>query len=186
MTPKSEKQNLSRVGKAPIAVPNGVTVSVEDKDIVVKGSKGELRLEVFTDLDVKIDGQTITVMPKNKSQQTRARHGLLRNLINNMVVGVSEGFKKQLEIQGVGYRVALSGKALKMHLGFSHEITYTVPENIDVSVDGLVITVSGPDKQLVGQTAANIRAFKKPEPYKGKGIRYTDEYVIRKVGKAAA
>lgn len=186
MTPKSEKDNLSRVGKAPITVPNGVSVSTESKEIVVKGIKGELRQTLFDDLEVKIEDQIITVMPKNKSQETRARHGLLRNLINNMVIGVSDGFKKQLEIQGVGYRVALAGKALKMHLGFSHEITYTVPDGIDVSVDGLIITISGPDKQLVGQTAANIRAFKKPEPYKGKGIRYVDEYVIRKVGKAAA
>lgn len=180
------KTALSRIGKMPVNIPAGVNLSQEGDVLVVKGPKGELRQTLFNDLELKIEDQVLTLTPKNTSDETKARHGLLRSLIQNMVTGVSEGFKKELEIQGVGYRVSLSGKALKFNLGFSHEINFQIPEGIEVNVDGLKITVAGFDKQLVGQTAARIRALKKPEPYKGKGIRYVDEYVIRKAGKAAA
>lgn len=178
--------SLSRIGKLPVTIPNGVDVNLGGTEITVKGHKGELKFNSFNDLDIKVEDGRVMVGVKNDSRETKIHHGLVRNTIQNMVTGVSEGFKKELEIQGVGFRVALAGKALKMHLGFSHEVTFSVPEGIEVAVDGLKITVSGFDKQLVGQTAANIRKLKKPEPYKGKGIRYVDEYVIRKTGKTAA
>ena len=185
-TTAATKLSLSRVGKIPIAIPNGVAVSIEGREISVKGPKGELYQQLFDDIDVAISEGTVKVAPKNDTQETKARHGLARNLIQNMVTGVSDGFRKELEVHGVGYKVNLSGKALKMNLGFSHEVTFQVPDGIEVGVDGNKIAVSGYDKQLVGQTAANIRALKKPEPYKGKGIRYVDEYILRKTGKTAA
>lgn len=178
--------SLSRIGKLPIVVPNGVAVTLEAMEALVKGPKGELRVPLFTDVTVQLRDTTLVLEPQNPSAQTKARHGLLRSLLHNAVVGVSEGFVKELEIQGVGYRVSLAGKALKLHLGFSHELTFAIPEGIEIAVDGLKLTISGHDKYLVGQTAANIRKLKKPEPYKGKGIRYADEYVIRKSGKTAA
>jgi large subunit ribosomal protein L6 len=152
----------------------------------VQGPKGESRVPVFQDVIVKQEGNELICEPSNPTAETKARHGLLRSLLQNAIIGVSEGFMRELEVQGVGFRVSLAGKALKLHLGFSHELTFEIPEGIEVAVDGLKITVTGHDKQLVGQTAANIRKLKKPEPYKGKGIRYADEYVIRKAGKTAA
>lgn len=184
--PANEKVALSRIGKMPITIPNGVTVTPEGNTLTIKGPKGELKQVLFPDIELRIDSQQMNLVPRNQTEETKARHGLLRSLIQNMVTGVSEGFKKELEIQGVGFRVSLAGKALKFHLGFSHEITFQIPEGIEVNVEGLKMMVTGYDKYLVGQTAAKIRALKKPEPYKGKGIRYVDEYVIRKAGKAAA
>lgn len=176
---------MSRVGKSPIIIPAGVEVKVDGRTVTVKGPKGELSRELLEPVSVSVEDSTITITRKNEEKASKAQHGLTRALINNMVVGVSEGFSKKLEVNGVGFKVNLSGKTLKLALGFSHDINYQIPEDIDIAVDGLNITVSGIDKQRVGQIAADIREFKKPEPYKGKGIKYEDEYIIRKSGKAA-
>ncbi len=175
---------MSRVGKLPIKVPAGVTITVDADEITVAGSKGTLKQFTMPGITVTQDGDTVTVSRVDDEAVHRAKHGLMRALVQNMITGVSEGFTKKLEIQGVGYRVALAGNALKMNLGFSHEVMFPIPAGINVTVEGLVITVSGIDKQQVGQVAAEIRALKKPEPYKGKGIRYVGEYVIRKSGKS--
>jgi len=175
---------MSRVGKMPIDIPSGVTVEVSNDQITVNGPKGSL--QQFTVPGVKIaiqDGQVI-VARINDEAQNRASHGLMRALINNMVTGVSEGFEKKLEINGVGYRVQAQGADLKFNLGFSHDVVYKVPSSVQVKVEQNTVTVSGSDKQQVGQVAAEIRALKKPEPYKGKGIKYADERIIRKSGKS--
>jgi large subunit ribosomal protein L6 len=175
---------MSRIGKQPIDLPSGVTITVDDKKITVSGTKGTL--EQFTIPGVKVAQQEnqIVVTRANDEAANRARHGLMRSLVNNMVQGVSQGFEKKLEINGVGYRVAQQGADLKFNLGFSHDVIYKVPAGIQVSVEQNVVTVSGIDKQQVGQAAAEIRALKKPEPYKGKGIKYVDERIIRKSGKS--
>jgi large subunit ribosomal protein L6 len=175
---------MSRIGKQPIDLPSGVTITVDDKKITVSGTKGTL--EQFTIPGVKVAQQEnqIVVTRANDEAVNRARHGLMRSLVNNMVQGVSQGFEKKLEINGVGYRVAQQGADLKFNLGFSHDVIYKVPAGIQVSVEQNVVTVSGIDKQQVGQAAAEIRALKKPEPYKGKGIKYVDERIIRKSGKS--
>jgi large subunit ribosomal protein L6 len=175
---------MSRIGKQPIDLPSGVTITVDDKKITVSGSKGTL--EQFTMPGVKVAQaeNQVLVTRENDEAANRARHGLMRSLVNNMVQGVSQGFEKKLEINGVGYRVAQQGTGLKFNLGFSHDVIYNVPAGITVSVEQNVVTVSGIDKQQVGQTAAEIRALKKPEPYKGKGIKYADERIIRKSGKS--
>lgn len=175
---------MSRIGKLPIQVPSGVTITVDSSDITVKGPKGELKQFLLPGLTVKQEGEEIIVKRKNDEPINRSRHGLMRSLINNMVVGVTEGFSKKLEIHGVGFRVALAGNTLKMNLGFSHEVEYTLPEGVTATVEQNTVTVSGISKQQVGQVAAEIRALKKPEPYKGKGIRYEDERIIRKSGKS--
>jgi len=175
---------MSRIGKQPIDLPSGVTITVDDKKITVSGSKGTL--EQFTMPGVKVAQaeNQVLVTRENDEAANRARHGLMRSLVNNMVQGVSQGFEKKLEINGVGYRVAQQGTGLKFNLGFSHDVIYNVPAGITVSVEQNVVTVRGIDKQQVGQTAAEIRALKKPEPYKGKGIKYADERIIRKSGKS--
>jgi large subunit ribosomal protein L6 len=175
---------MSRIGKQPIDLPSGVTITVDDKKITVSGTKGTL--EQFTIPGVKVAQQEnqIVVTRANDEAVNRARHGLMRSLVNNMVQGVSQGFEKKLEINGVGYRVAQQGADLKFNLGFSHDVIYKVPAGIQVAVEQNVVTVSGIDKQQVGQAAAEIRALKKPEPYKGKGIKYVDERIIRKSGKS--
>lgn len=177
---------MSRIGTSPITIPEAVAVDIAGDKINVKGPKGELSTNV-TNKNVKVEQKdgVITVSRKNEEKATKAYHGLVRSLINNMIIGVTEGYNKVLEVEGVGFKVALSGSKLKMSLGFSHEVEFEAPEGINLSVDGMTITVEGIDKQLVGQTAAQIREFKKPEPYKGKGIRYNDEYIIRKAGKTA-
>jgi large subunit ribosomal protein L6 len=175
---------MSRIGKLPIAIPSGVTITIDPEFITVAGSKGTLKQ--FTMPGVKVtqeDGQVI-VTRINDEPQNRAKHGLMRTLINNMVVGVSTGFSKQLELNGVGFRVALAGAGLKFNIGFSHEVNYTLPQGVTATVEQNIITVSGIDKQQVGQVAAEIRALKKPEPYKGKGIKYVGERIIRKSGKS--
>lgn len=175
---------MSRVGKMPISVPSGVTITVDNDFITVNGPKGSLTQ--FTMPGVKLsqaDG-TLTVERENDERQNRSRHGLLRALVNNMVTGVSQGFERKLEINGVGYRVQQQGMDLKFNLGFSHDVIYKVPEGIQAKVEQNVITIAGIDKQLVGQVAAEIRALKKPEPYKGKGIKYEEERIIRKSGKS--
>ena len=175
---------MSRIGKLPIVVPNGVTITVDPDKIIIKGQKGELTLAHQNGINVKVADNQVVVSRQNEDDKVRAAHGLQRTLINNAILGVTEGFEKKLEVNGVGYRLNGGGQNLEMHLGFSHPVKYTAPAGIDIKVEKMNITVSGIDKQLVGQVAADIRAFKKPEPYKGKGIKYADETIIRKVGKA--
>jgi large subunit ribosomal protein L6 len=175
---------MSRIGKLPIPVPSGVTITVEDDFITVNGSKGSLKQFTMPGLSIKQDENQLLVSRINDEAANRARHGLMRSLLANMVQGVSQGFEKKLEINGVGYRVAMQGQDLKFNLGFSHDVIYKVMPSVQVSVDQNVVTVSGIDKQQVGQVAAEIRALKKPEPYKGKGIKYADERIIRKSGKS--
>lgn len=175
---------MSRVGKLPIAIPSGVTITVDNDTITVTGSKGTLSQFTMPGITVTQEGDQLIVTRANDEPKIRAKHGLMRALLNNLVVGVSQGFSKKLEINGVGYRVALQGSDLKMNLGFSHEVIYKVPAGVTATVDQNTITVTGIDKQQVGQVAAEIRALKKPEPYKGKGIKYEGERIIRKSGKS--
>jgi large subunit ribosomal protein L6 len=170
----------------PVPIPSGVTVDLKDKHLTVKGPKGELKETFHTDIDVKIENDEIVVTRPSNRPDHRALHGLTRALINNMVEGVTKGYQKVLQINGVGYRANLQGKTLNLALGFSHPVTVDPPEGITLEVDGTnTVKISGIDKQLVGQVAADIRALRKPEPYKGKGIKYEDEHIRRKVGKAA-
>ncbi|HTB48834.1 MAG TPA: 50S ribosomal protein L6 [Verrucomicrobiae bacterium] len=175
---------MSRVGKLPIAIPSGVTITVDDSEVTVAGSKGTLKQFTMPDITVKQEGEELIVGRANDEPKIRAKHGLMRALLNNMVQGVSQGFSKKLEINGVGYRVAQQGTDLKLNLGFSHDVIYKVPAGITTAVEQNTITVSGISKQQVGQAAAEIRALKKPEPYKGKGIKYEGERIIRKSGKS--
>ncbi|MGD9606300.1 MAG: 50S ribosomal protein L6 [Leucobacter sp.] len=176
---------MSRIGKLPIAVPGGVDVKIEGQLVSVKGPKGELSLVVSEPIRVALeDGQVLVTRP-NDERDSRALHGLTRTLINNNIVGVTEGYSKQLEVVGTGYRVQQKGAGLELALGFSHPVLFDAPEGITLAVEGATkITVSGISKQAVGEVAANIRKLKKPEPYKGKGIRYAGENVRRKAGKA--
>ena len=168
----------------PIEMPAGVTAQLDGRNLTVKGSKGEQVLTLPPLSTISINGQTITVERSSDEKLHKAQHGLTRSLISNMVDGVTTGFTKELEVNGVGFKVRLEGKTLIMNLGFSHEIRYTIPEDVDVSIDKMNITVSGINKQRVGQVAAEIREYKKPEPYKGKGIKYKEERVVRKAGKS--
>ncbi|MFC2316966.1 MAG: 50S ribosomal protein L6 [Candidatus Saccharimonas sp.] len=175
---------MSRIGKLPVVIPAGVTITVDSGDVTVEGPKGKLVQFITPAVDVKVEDGQVTVHPKDESRQARAQHGLMRALINNMVVGVTQGYERRLEVKGVGFRVSSSNNELTMSLGFSHEVKYKAPEGVNVSNEKMVIVVSGIDKQKVGQTAAEIRALKKPEPYKGKGIMYLGEQILRKAGKA--
>ncbi|TWP20497.1 50S ribosomal protein L6 [TM7 phylum sp. oral taxon 349] len=175
---------MSRIGKLPVIIPAGVTITVDSGDVTVEGPKGKLVQFITPAVDVKVEDGQVTVYPKDESRQARAQHGLMRALINNMVVGVTQGYERRLEVKGVGFRVSSSNNELTMSLGFSHEVKYKAPEGVNVSNEKMVIVVSGIDKQKVGQTAAEIRALKKPEPYKGKGIMYLGEQILRKAGKA--
>lgn len=175
---------MSRVGKSPITVPSGVSVTIADDAITVSGSKGTLSQFTMPDITVKQEGEQVIVTRANDEPKVRAKHGLMRALLNNMVVGVDKGFSKKLEINGVGFRVALAGSDLKFNLGFSHEVVYKLPQGVTATVEQNTVTVSGISRQQVGQVAAEIRALKKPEPYKGKGIKYEDERIIRKSGKS--
>ncbi len=175
---------MSRIGKLPIAIPSGVTITVDPTEITVAGSKGTLKQFIMPGITVAQEGDQVLVARINDEAMHRAKHGLMRSLVNNMVVGVSQGFTKQLEINGVGYRVAAQGTDLKFNLGFSHDVIYHLPTGITATLEGTKITIGGIDKQQVGQVAAEIRALKKPEPYKGKGIKYSDERIIRKSGKS--
>ena len=178
---------MSRIGKAPITVPAGVTVSVDGRDVSVKGPKGELKMTVAPNMKVEVNEGVVTVSRPNDEKQNRSLHGLTRTLVNNMVVGVSEGFKKTLEVNGVGYRAAKEGKNLVMNIGYSHQVIMPEPEGITVEVPNPnQIVVNGIDKQKVGQFAAEIRGKRPPEPYKGKGIKYDYEVVRRKEGKTGA
>jgi large subunit ribosomal protein L6 len=178
---------MSRIGKAPIELPSGVEVRNKDNVVVVKGPKGSLDLEIDPRVSLSIDGGVVTVVRDSDDREVRALHGLYRALIANMVVGVSAGYSKELQAVGVGYRGALKGNTLELQVGYSHPVEIEAPEGITFEVpEPTRFIISGIDKQLVGQVAANIRAVRPPEPYKGKGIRYVDEYVRRKAGKAGA
>ncbi len=178
---------MSRIGKRPIPIPEGVEVKVEGAKVEVKGPKGTLSHEVPPEIQVEVSDGQIWVRRRDDSRRAKSLHGLNRTLIANMVEGVTKGFEKRLEIVGIGYRAALEGKALKLTLGFSHPVIYPIPEGVEIVVDNPTsIVVRGIDKQRVGQVAAEIRALKKPEPYKGKGIRYAGEEVRRKAGKGRA
>lgn len=175
---------MSRVGKLPIAIPSGVTITIDPDEITVAGGKGTLKQFTMPDITVKQEGDEVIVTRANDEPKIRAKHGLMRALLNNMVTGVSQGFSKKLEINGVGFRVAQQGTDLKLNVGFSHDVIYKVPAGVTTAIEQNTITVSGIDRQQVGQVAAEIRALKKPEPYKGKGIKYEGERILRKSGKS--
>ena len=175
---------MSRVGKYPVSVPSGVTLTLAEGAIVAKGALGELRLPLTDAVDVTVEGNSVAVAPRGSDRRARTMWGTTRALINSMVTGVSKGFEKSMEITGTGYRAAVQGKELVLNLGYSHEIRYAIPEGIKITTERpTAIKVEGADKQRVGQVAAEIRGYRGPEPYKGKGIRYTDETVLRKEGK---
>ncbi|MCB1529635.1 MAG: 50S ribosomal protein L6 [Rhodospirillales bacterium] len=175
---------MSRIGNKPVAVPEGVTLDVSGQNVKAKGPKGELSLRVHDEVSVKMEDGAAVFAPRSRSLQAKKLFPTMRTLVNNLVVGVTEGYTKNLEIQGVGYRANMQGNKIVMQLGFSHDVEYEIPQGVQVAVDKqTLISVSGIDKQLVGQVAAKIRGYKPPEPYKGKGIRYKDEYVLRKEGK---
>lgn len=175
---------MSRVGKLPITIPSGVSVTLNDDSISVNGTKGSLSRPVLEGIKIVQEDDKLVLTRVDDEAVHRANHGLMRALVNNMVTGVSQGFDKKLEVNGVGYRVQLQGNGLKLSLGYSHEINFTLPEGISANVEQNVITISGIDKQKVGQVASEIRELRKPEPYKGKGIKYEGEYIIRKSGKS--
>ena len=176
---------MSRIGKLPVAIPSGVNVDVDGDEVAVKGPKGELRQRVLAYVSVKLEDGKVIVARNGDAKEHRSAHGLTRTLVNNMIEGVSKGFRKSLEIQGVGYRAAKSGENLNLTLGYSHPVRYEPPKGIALSVEGTnKIHVEGIDKQQVGQVAAEIRNLRPPEPYKGKGVRYAGEIVRKKLGKA--
>ena len=179
---------MSRIGNKTITIPAGCEVTVSDKnEVTVKGPKGSLTRQFNPLITIKVEGAEVNCVRANEAKQTKQLHGTTRALINNMIVGTTEGFKKQLDIVGIGYRAALQGKVLNLVLGYSHEINYEIEDGITVEVpNNTTIVVSGVDKQRVGEVAAQIRGFRKPEPYKGKGIKYSDEVINRKEGKTAA
>ena len=175
---------MSRIGKQPITIPAKVKVEVKGQSVQVEGPKGKLSWELPGRTSLKIEGTTINVTRQGEDKQSRALHGLSRALINNMVKGVSDGFLKKLEINGVGFKAAVSGKTITMSLGYSHPIIYSIPEQIKVVVEeNTKISIEGPDKQLVGKVASELRSYYPPEPYKGKGVKYSDEKIVRKEGK---
>ncbi len=175
---------MSRVGKYPVIVPAGVTVSVDGQTVRAKGKLGELSFLVVDEVEAKLEDGKVWVKPRNESKFARAMWGTARARINNLVKGVGEGFTKKLDIVGVGYRAAVQGKVLKLSLGFSHDVDFPIPEGIDIKCpQPTQIEISGTDKQVVGQVASEIRAYRSPEPYKGKGVKYSDEKILRKEGK---
>lgn len=175
---------MSRVGKHPVEVPSGVEVAISGRMITAKGKLGQLSYEATDDVSVALEQGKVVVQPASESKRSRAMWGTARSRIQSMVIGVSEGFAKRLEINGVGYRAAVQGNSLNLQLGYSHDINYPIPEGIAIKCEKPTsLSISGADKQQVGQVAAEIRAFRKPEPYKGKGIKYADEIILRKEGK---
>lgn len=175
---------MSRIGKKPISLPSGVSASVSGQTVEVTGPKGTRSFKATDDVSIKVEDNVVTITPRGTSKRSRQQWGMSRTMVQNLVTGVSEGFKKELEIQGVGYRAALQGNVLKLQLGYSHEVNFEVPSDVTVtSPKQTEIVVEGIDEQVVGQVAANIREWRKPEPYKGKGIRYKGEYIFRKEGK---
>lgn len=175
---------MSRIGKKPVEIPSGVTASLSGQTVEVKGPKGTRSFTATDDVTIKIDDNILSVEPRGKSKRARQQWGMSRTMVANMVQGVSDGFKKELEITGVGYRAQMQGNTLKLNLGYSHEVDFTAPDGVTITAPKQTeIVVEGNDQQLVGQVAANIREWRAPEPYKGKGIRYKDEYIFRKEGK---
>lgn len=178
---------MSRIGRKPIVLPKGVEVKIDGRHVSVKGAKGTLEMDIMPLINVAVEDSTITVNRESEIKAVRAAHGMTRALISNMVTGVSSGFEKVLEIVGVGYRAQMQGKNLVLSLGFSHPVEVVPPQGIEFACESPIkIVVRGIDRQLVGQIASNVRGYRPPEPYKGKGIRYSGEYVIRKAGKAGA
>ena len=175
---------MSRIGSKPVSVPSGVNVTLNGADLTIKGSKGQLSMQCVEEVLVSHEGDQINFKPRDDSKRARSMWGMQRSLAQNLVTGVSDGYVKELEIQGVGYRAAVQGRTLRLQLGFSHDIEFPIPEGIDVECERpTAVKISGIDKQKVGQVAAEVRAFRPPEPYKGKGVRYVGEYVFRKEGK---
>ncbi|MGI9395090.1 MAG: 50S ribosomal protein L6 [Boseongicola sp.] len=175
---------MSRIGKRPIDLPSGVEASVSGQTVTVKGPKGSRDFTATDDVSIAVDGSVVTIAPRGTSKRARQQWGMSRTMVANLVHGVTEGFKKELEINGVGYRAAIQGNVLKLNLGYSHDVDFDVPEGVTVTCPKQTeITIEGTDQQLVGQVAANIREWRAPEPYKGKGIKYKGEYIFRKEGK---
>ena len=175
---------MSRIGKKPVEIPSGVTASLSGQTVEVKGPKGTRSFTATDDVTIKIEDNIVSVEPRGKSKRARQQWGMSRPMVANMITGVSDGFKKELEITGVGYRAQMQGNTLKLNLGYSHEVDFEAPEGVTITAPKQTeIVVEGNDQQLVGQVAANIREWRSPEPYKGKGIRYKDEYIFRKEGK---
>ena len=180
----SKGAQMSRIGKRPVELPSGVTASVSGQTVEVKGPKGTRSFSATDDVTITVEDNAVSVEPRGKSKRARQQWGMSRTQVQNLVTGVTEGFKKELEINGVGYRAQMQGNVLKLSLGYSHEVNFEVPQGVTVTAaKPTEITVEGIDQQLVGQVAANIREWRKPEPYKGKGIKYKDEYIFRKEGK---
>jgi len=176
---------MSRVGKNPVSIPNGIEVSIDGTILVAKKGNTEKRLETHGRVEAKVENNEVSFSRVGEDKQSSAYWGTYRALFANILEGLDKGFKKSLEINGVGYRAAVNGKTLELQLGFSHPVMYDIPEGLNISVEKNIIHISGDDKQAVGQAAAEIRAFRPPEPYKGKGVKYTDEHIIRKAGKTA-
>jgi large subunit ribosomal protein L6 len=175
---------MSRVGKKPVAVPSGVTANIEGQTVKVKGPKGALQVVLHGDVSAKLEGGSVRVDPRNDTQQARAMWGTYRALVAKLIEGVTKGYERKLEINGVGYRASLQGKNLQLQLGYAHDIVYPIPEGVTIVVPKPTeIVITGIDAQKVGQAAAEIRAFRKPEPYKGKGVKYSGEFIFRKEGK---
>jgi len=175
---------MSRIGKKAVSIPSGVTANVEGQTVKMKGPKGELRLVLHDDVSVALDKGSVKVDPRNETKRARALWGLSRTLVSNLVSGVTKGFERRLEITGVGYRAAVAGKNLQLQLGYSHDVAYPIPEGIQiVTPKPTEIVITGIDKQKVGQVAAEIRGYRPPEPYKGKGVKYAGEFIFRKEGK---
>ncbi|AHM03955.1 LSU ribosomal protein L6p (L9e) [Roseibacterium elongatum DSM 19469] len=175
---------MSRIGKKPVELPGGVSATVSGQTVEVKGPKGTRSFTATDDVTIAVEDNTVAVTPRGKSKRARQQWGMSRTMVQNLVTGVTDGFKKELEIQGVGYRAQMQGNTLKLSLGYSHDVEFAVPEGVTVTCPKQTeVVVEGADQQLVGQVAANIREWRAPEPYKGKGIRYKDEYIFRKEGK---
>jgi large subunit ribosomal protein L6 len=175
---------MSRIGKKPVAIPGGVTATIDNGMLAVKGPKGSLTMPLRDEISYVVEGDGILVKPANATKQARAFWGMQRTLVQNLVTGVTDGFTKVLEITGVGYRAASQGKVLKLQLGYSHDVNFDIPEGIEIKTpDNTTVEITGIDKQKVGQVAAEIRRWRKPEPYKGKGIKYRGEFIFRKEGK---
>jgi large subunit ribosomal protein L6 len=175
---------MSRIGKHPVVVPAGVTVAVEGHKVTAKGKLGELAVALPPEVDIRLEDSQVVVAPRDEEKRSRAMWGMSRSLVQNLVQGVSEGYARKLEIAGVGYRAAVDGKVLNLQLGYSHDIKFAIPDDINIVCDTpTAVTISGADKQRVGQIAAEIRGFRPPEPYKGKGVKYAEERILRKEGK---
>jgi large subunit ribosomal protein L6 len=176
---------MSRIGKRPVTIASGIEVTLDGTTLVAKKGKLEKRLETYGRVGIDINGSEVVFSRVGDDKESSAFWGTYRALFNNIIIGLDKGFQKSLEINGVGYRASVKGKTLNLQLGFSHDINFEIPEGVDVSVEKNIIHIKGTDKQIVGQVAAKIRSFRPPEPYKGKGVKYTDEVIIRKAGKAA-